>query len=150
VSIGGFVAGKGDVIHHIRHHARSLIFTAAFPPSCAAVPLAAMEVAEKEPGRRERLWAITVTMRTALQRLGFDTGNSESPIIPLVIGSTEQACCLWRELFDRGIFTTPVVPPAVPQGRAMIRTSYMATHTDGHIDRILKALESAGKKLGIL
>jgi hypothetical protein len=105
---------------------------------------------EIRPERRERLWQITRKMKEGFQSLGFDTGLSESPIIPLTVGDDMKAFQMWRILFDEGVFASPVVSPAVPPGHAIIRTSYMATHTDEHLDFLLDAFEKVGKQLGII
>lgn len=149
-SIGGFVAGSASVVDYIRHHARSQIFSAAFPPSCAATVLGALEIIRSEPERRERLQAITGRMRVSFAGMGFDIGNSKSHIIPLVIGDASKVLHVWRFLFDRGIFVTPVVSPAVPAGRDMIRMSFMSTHTDEQLARVVELMEAAAKKFDIL
>lgn len=149
-SIGGFIAGDADIIHYIKHHARSLIFSASFPPSCAASVLAALEIIEKEPERRERLWKNTEKMHKEFKRLGFDTGTSTTPVIPVIVGDNMQVLQMWRRLFEEGIFVTPVISPAVPEGRALIRTSYMATHTDQHLNKVLDGFSKIGKELNVI
>jgi 8-amino-7-oxononanoate synthase len=149
-SIGGFVVANEDVIHFMKHNSRQLIFSASPPPASVASVIAALGIIDREPERRERLWHNTNKMMKAFKRMGFDTGASETPIIPLVMGEMEQAFMMWKTLYDQGVFVNPVVPPAVPQGRCMIRTSYMATHTDEMLDRVLNILEKAGKELGVI
>ena len=149
-SIGGFVVANEDVIHFMKHNSRQLIFSASPPPASVASVIAALGIIDREPERRERLWHNTKKMMKAFKRMGFDTGASETPIIPLVMGEMEQAFMMWKTLYDQGVFVNPVVPPAVPQGRCMIRTSYMATHTDEMLDRVLNILEKAGKELGVI
>jgi len=149
-SIGGFVVADEDVIHFMKHNSRPLIFSASPPPASVASVIAALDIIDREPERRERLWHNTTKMMTAFKQMGFDTGASETPIIPLVMGEMEQAFMMWKTLNDQGVFVNPVVPPAVPQGRCMIRTSYMATHTDAMLDRVLEIIEKAGKKLGVI
>lgn len=149
-SIGGFVAANEDVIHYIKHTSRPLIFSASPSPASAASVLAALEIIDQEPERRERLWHNTNKMRKAFKRMGFDTGVSETPIIPLLMGEMEQAFMMWKILWEEGVFVNPVVPPATQPGRCLIRTSYMATHTDEMLDRALGILEKAGKKLGVI
>ena len=149
-SIGGFAAADEDVIHYMKHHARPLIFSASPPPASVAAVIAALDIIDGEPDRRERLWHNTRKMMKALKQMGFDIGVAETPIIPLMMGEMERAFMMWKALGDAGVFTNPVVPPAVPQGRCMIRTSYMATHTDEMLDRILVIVEEAGKKLGLI
>ncbi|MDH7493390.1 MAG: pyridoxal phosphate-dependent aminotransferase family protein [Candidatus Saccharicenans sp.] len=150
VSIGGFVAGAKKVVSYIKHHARSLIFSAAATPASVAAVLAALEVIETEPQRRERLWQVTKYMRESFQKLGFNTGPSQTPIIPILIGDDDKCFALWKSLRDEGIFTTPVIHPAVPHGQALIRTSYSANHTDEELSLILAAFEKCGRALGII
>lgn len=150
VSIGGFVVGKKKVVSYIKHHARSLIFSAAATPASVAAVLAALEVIETEPERRERLWQVTNFMRESFQKLGFNTGPSQTPIIPIMIGDDEKCFAMWKTLRDEGIFTTPVIHPAVPHGQALIRTSYSANHTDEELRLILAAFEKCGRALGII
>ena len=149
-SIGGFVVADEDVIHFMKHNSRPLIFSASPPPASVASVIAALGIIDREPERRERLWHNTNKMMKAFRQMGFDTGASETPIIPLVMGEMEHAFMMWKMLNDQGVFVNPVVPPAVPQGRCMIRTSYMATHTDEMLDRVLDIIEKAGKKLGVI
>jgi 8-amino-7-oxononanoate synthase len=149
-SIGGYVVADEDVIHFMKHNSRPLIFSASPPPASVASVIAALGIIDREPERRERLWHNTNKMKKAFKQMGFDTGASETPIIPLLMGEMEQAFMMWKILNDQGVFVNPVVPPAVPQGRCMIRTSYMATHTDEMLDRVLNIIEKAGKKLGII
>ncbi|TFH33805.1 MAG: pyridoxal phosphate-dependent aminotransferase family protein [Anaerolineales bacterium] len=149
-SLGGFVAGDENIIHYIQHHARSLIFSAAMPASNVAAALAALDIMEKEPERVDRLWEITERMRNGLQSLGFDTGKSISPIIPVIIGEMEPALEAWKKLFDAGVYTNVFVPPGVPEGHCLLRTSYMATQTDEQIDRALNIFSDVGKELGLI
>jgi len=149
-SIGGFVAASEDVIHYIKHTSRPLIFSASPPPASVASVIAALDIIDQEPDRRERLWHNTRKMMKAFKQMGFDTGTSETPIIPLLMGEMDRAFMMWKLLGDEGVFVNPVVPPATQQGRSLIRTSYMATHTDEMLDRVLVILEKAGKKLGII
>jgi 8-amino-7-oxononanoate synthase len=149
-SIGGCVAGDEDVIHFLKHHARSLIFSASLPPSAVATVTACLDIIEEEPERRERLWEITRKMLEGFKALGFDTGVSETPIIPIFTGDMEKAFIMRKMLFDAGIFVNPVVPPAVPPDQTLIRTSFMATHTDSQLDFALETFGKVGKKLGII
>ena len=148
-SIGGFAAANEDVIHYMKHNARPLIFSASSPPASVASVIAALDIIDKEPGRRERLWANTNKMINAFREMGYDTGAAETPIVPLVMVDMEHTFMMWKILSEEGVFVNPVVPPAVPQGRSLIRTSYMATHTTGQLDLVLDIVEKAGKKLGI-
>ncbi len=149
-SLGGFVAGEKKVISYIKHFARSMIFSASITPASVATVLATLAIIQNEPERREKLWSITKKMRTGFQAMGFKTGPTETPIIPLIIGTDELAFMLWRLIRDEGLFTNPVVYPAVPKGQALIRTSYSATHTDEQLERVLKIFKKCGKQLGII
>jgi 8-amino-7-oxononanoate synthase len=149
-AVGGFIAGERYVIEHIKHNARSQIFSAAPPPASMAAAMKALELVEREPERRKQLWENTKYMMGELGRLGFDTGDAASPVIPLVVGEDMRAYTLAARLQDEGVFVNPVVTPAVPPGSAMIRTSYMATHTREHLDRALEAFEKVGRALGII
>ena len=149
-SLGGFVAGEKKVISYIKHHARALIFSASMTPASVATVLATLDIFEKEPERRKRLWEITVKMRNGFQAMGYDTGPTETPVIPVIIGDDERAFMLWKMLRELGIFTNPVVYPAVPHGQALIRTSYSASHSDEELDTVLAGFEKCGKMLGVL
>jgi len=149
-SLGGFIAGDDDVIHYIKHHARSLIFSASIPPANAAASLAALQVMKDEPERIARLSQIAERMRNDFQKLGFNTGNSCTPVIPIIIGDDMQTVFTWRQLFDNGVFVNPVIPPGVAQGRSLLRTSYMATHTDEQLDEVLDVFERVGKEMGLI
>jgi 8-amino-7-oxononanoate synthase len=149
-SIGGFVAGSETVIHYLKHHARPLIFTAALPPSNTAGVLAALDIMQREPERRVRLWENTKRLQDGLRQLGFDIGPTQTPIVPVLIGPLEKTFLFWRKLFDAGVFTNPVVPPAVPPSQCRLRTSLMATHTAEQIDRALDAFALLGKELGVV
>lgn len=149
-SIGGVVVGDRPVISYIKHHARPLIFSAAATPASVASVLAVLDMLENEPELRKRLWAITERMRTGFQAMGYDTGPSRTPIIPVLIHDDEKCFMFWRLLREEGIFTTPVIYPAVPQGHSLIRTSYGAGHTDEELDAVLAAFEKCGKALGLI
>jgi 8-amino-7-oxononanoate synthase len=149
-TVGGFVAGDAVVIDFIKHQARSAIFSAAPPPASVASALKAIEIVEREPERRKHLWENTKTMRRELSTLGFDTGDSTSPVIPIVVGPDMEAFRMTTRLQEEGVFVNPVVSPAVPEGRAMIRTSYMATHTTDHLDMALAALAKVGREMGLI
>jgi 8-amino-7-oxononanoate synthase len=149
-SIGGFVAADAVVIDYLRNNARALIFSASMPPAAVATVLQALAIIRTEPERQERLWANTRRMMDAFTSLGFDIGPTETPIVPILIGPMEMTFRFWRDLFDAGVFTNPVVPPAVPEGSCRLRTSFMATHTDDQLDFVLEAIERVGRKYGIL
>ncbi|MEZ4588392.1 MAG: pyridoxal phosphate-dependent aminotransferase family protein [Gemmatimonadales bacterium] len=149
-SIGGFVAGSRQVVNYLRHHSRPLIFTAALPPANTAGVLAALEVLRTESDRREQLWANTRRLSEGFRQLGFDTGPSETPIVPILIGPLEKTLYMWRKVFDAGVFTNPVVPPAVPPSQCRLRTSVMATHTPDQIDFCLESIGRIGRELGVI
>lgn len=149
-SLGGFVAGDAKIISYIKHFARSLIFSASITPASVATALATVDIIQTDPERRERLWNITKKMKSGFQSMGYDTGPTETPIIPAIIGSDEMAFMLWRLLREDGIFANPVIYPAVPKDQALIRTSYSATHTDEELDTVLASFEKCGKQLGII
>jgi 8-amino-7-oxononanoate synthase len=149
-SIGGFIAGSADVIHYIKHVARSLMFSASPPPASVASVSAALDIIANEPERRERLWKNTTKMFTGFKELGFEVGPSQTPIIPVVVGENEKAFLMAMMLQEEGVFANVAVTPAVPDGKALIRTSYMATHTEEHLDIVLKAFEKVGRKLDII
>ncbi len=149
-SVGGFIAASEDVIHYLKHNSRALIFSASAPPSNVASVMAALEIIKKDKRRISRLWRNTGKMMKGLKQLGFDTGTSRTPIIPIVVGEDLKAFQMWRMLFDRGIFTTPVVAPAVPPGRALIRVSNMATHTSRQLNYVLTVFGEVGQALGII
>ena len=149
-SIGGFISGDADIIHYIKHLARSLIFSASPPPASVASVSAAIDIIENEPERREQLWKNTNRMLESFRELGFKVGNSQTPIIPIIVGEDEKAFLMAVMLQEEGVFANVAVTPAVPNGMALIRTSYMATHTDEHLDIVITAFEKVGKKLGII
>ncbi|HEY8123140.1 MAG TPA: aminotransferase class I/II-fold pyridoxal phosphate-dependent enzyme [Myxococcota bacterium] len=149
-SVGGFIAGSRLVVDYIKHTARSAIFSAAPAPPVIGAVIKALDILEREPERRKALWENTDYMNRALTSLGFDIGKPQSPVIPIMIGPDEIAYEMAVRLQDEGVFANPVVSPAVPQGNAMIRTSYMATHTREHLDTALDALASVGRQLGVI
>ncbi len=149
-SLGGFLAGDDDVIHYIKHHCRTLIFSASMPPPAVAAALAALDIIESEPERRERLRQIYTRMKREFDALGFDTGNSETAIIPIKIGENEHTFRFWRALLDNGIYGNTIITPAVLPGESLIRTSYMATHTDEEMNRVLEVFEKLGKQFGLI
>jgi 8-amino-7-oxononanoate synthase len=149
-SLGGFIAGSADVIHFIQHHARALIFSASMPPANVAATLAALEVMQEEPERIVRVNQIGERMRARFRQLGFDVGASETPIIPIVIGDNTHTFAAWKALYEAGIYTNAVVSPAVPPELSLLRTSYMATHTDEQLGCVLEAFEQVGQTLGLI
>ncbi|HHN65371.1 MAG TPA: pyridoxal phosphate-dependent aminotransferase family protein [Nitrospirae bacterium] len=149
-SIGGFVAGDKDVIHYVKHFARSLIFSASPPPASVAAVSAALDIIEQEPERIERLWKNTRRMLKTFKELGFEVGPSQTPIIPVIVGENETAFKFAIMLQQEGVFANVAVSPAVPNGKALIRTSYMATHTDEHLDIVTEAFKKVGRSLGLI
>jgi len=149
-SIGGFIAGSEEVIHYIKHFARSLMFSASPPPASVAAVSAALDIIESEPERLESLWRNTRKMLKGLKDLGFQVGPSETPIIPILVGASETAFKMAMMLQDEGVFANVAVSPAVPEGKALIRTSYMATHTEEQLDRVLAALAGVGRSMGLI
>ena len=146
-SIGGFVAGDADVMEWVKHGARSFIFSASIPPSQVAAALAAMEIMQEEPERIERLWSITRKMHEGYRSMGFNIGPSETPVIPIIIGDELKTQIAWKMLFEAGIYTNAVFPPGVPPSKSLLRTSYMATHTDAQLDYVLETFYQVGKEL---
>ena len=149
-SLGGFVAANKKVVSYIKHSARALIFSASITPASVATVLATLDIIETEPDRRARLWEITNKMKSSFQAMGYNTGPSATPIIPLMIFDDEKAFTLWRSLREHGIFANPVIYPAVPQGQSLIRTSYSATHSDEELDYVLECFRQSGKALGLI
>ena len=149
-SLGGFIAGDEDIIHYIQHHARSLIFSASMPASNVAAVMASLEIMKNEPERVDRLWQVTERMRAGLKAAGFNTGPSVTPVIPIMIGDFEKTITAWNLCFQRGLYTNAVISPAVPPDQCLLRTSYMATHTDDQIDRALEILRGVGRELELI
>jgi 7-keto-8-aminopelargonate synthetase-like enzyme len=149
-SLGGFISGAEDVIHYIQHKARSLIFSASIPPANAAAALAALDIIEGEPERIDRVNQIGERMRAGFRQSGFNVGDSQTPIVPVVIGDDMRTFGTWKALYEAGVYTNPVVSPAVPPSLALLRTSYMATHTDEQLDRVLETFSAVGQSLGLI
>lgn len=149
-SIGGFIAGKADVIHYVQHTARTLIFSASLPAANVTTVLTVLDILESEPQHVERLWDNSRFMLNGLKQLGFDTGPSNTPIIPIIIRDDIRTALAWRALVDNGVYTNPVVPPGVPPNLSLLRTSYMATHTKDHLQKALGILEMVGENLDLI
>lgn len=149
-SVGGFIAGDEDVIHYIKHFARSFIFSASISPANTAAALAALQVMRQEPERVERVNKIADRMRKAFCEMGFNVGHSMTPIIPIFIGDTSRTFVIWKLLFQGGIFVNPTIPPAVPEGKQLLRASFMATHTEEQLSQVLKTFETVGKQVGLI
>jgi len=148
-SIGGFIAADKTVINFIKHNSRSLMFSASMTPSSAASVLAAIEIMENEPERMAHLMELTEYARKRFNVLGFDTGKSESPIIPLFIRDDIKTLQMAQRLLEEGVFVNPVVSPAVPKEDCIIRISLMATHTIEQVDRAIEKIASVAKELDV-
>jgi 8-amino-7-oxononanoate synthase len=144
-SLGGVVAGPKEVINYIKHHGRSLIYSASISPASLGAALAALDIMERDSEPRERLHANVKRMRDGLIQLGFKVGRTESPVLPIHIGEEMRMLPFWRMLLNEGVYTNAVIPPAVAPDDTMIRTSFMATHTPEMIDRALGIFERVGK-----
>lgn len=149
-TIGGCIASTEEMIHFLRHHARSLMFSASLPPAPVAAATMALQIIEEEPDRRRQLWSNADYLRDGYHNLGFDTGVSETPVVPVVVGDEQRVLRMWRLLFDAGVFASPVMFPGVPKDKALLRTSCMATHTQDHLDRVLEVFKKVGRELGLI
>ncbi|MFW6347932.1 MAG: aminotransferase class I/II-fold pyridoxal phosphate-dependent enzyme, partial [Cyclonatronaceae bacterium] len=149
-SLGGFLVGDRPVIEYVRHNSPAHIFSASMPPANAATVLKALEILKTETWRLDRLEYISNYMRKGLRELGFNVWTSNTPIIPVVIGEMMSCFMFWKDLFEAGVYANAVVPPAVPKGQSLIRTSYSATHTDDQLNAILDAFYKIGVKHGII
>jgi len=149
-SLGGFVAGDESVIHYVKHHARSLIFSASIPAANTVAALTALQIMREEPERIARVNEIGARMRKAYSELGFNIGESVTPIVPIIIGDNDLTFLTWKMLFEAGVFVNPVISPAVATGRQLLRTSYMATHTDEQLEQVVEIFAKVGKKVGLI
>ncbi len=149
-SVGGYVAGKREVVSFIKHKARPFIFTAALPSMQMAAALEALNIIEKESKHKEKLWKNVKHYQEGMAALGFNTMGTQTPIVPVFIGEDEAALAFWKMLWEEGVFTTPAMSPAVPSGQSIIRTSVNANHSSEQIDKVLAAFGIVGKKLGII
>lgn len=149
-SLGGFVAGPERVINFIKHFSPALIFSASPTPASVAAALAALDILEEEPERVEKLISNANYMREGLKKKGFNVIDGRTAIVPVMVGNDNTALQMWRMLYDGGVFVNVFVPPGVPEGRQMMRTSYMATHEKEHLNEIIDAFEKAGKQLGLI
>jgi len=148
--LGGYVCGSKSLIDYLYHRARPFLFSTSHPPAVAAACLTAFDVLEEEPERIERLWANTKRFKAGLKRLGFDTGTSETPITPILVGEADLAMRFSDRLFERGVFAQGIGFPTVAKGKARLRTIVTATHTDEDLDRALSILGDVGRELGVL
>jgi 8-amino-7-oxononanoate synthase len=149
-SLGGFVVAQEDVITHIKHTARALIFSASMIPASVASAQFSLDVIKNEPERRQRLWQITERILEGFKKIGLDVGESETPVVPVIIGPDEMCFAFWKTLFANHVFANPVISPATPPGRALIRTSYMATHTDEDIAIVLEVFGRCAREFGLV
>ena len=149
-SVGGFMTGPREVVNWVKHKARPFIFTAALPAMQMAAALQALHIMQDEPQHRAKLWRNVERLKRGMDALGFDTMGSETPIVPVLIGEDDLTLMFWKGLWEEGIYTTPSVPPAVPAGQSIIRTSVNANHTEEQLDRLLEAFSVVGKRLGVL
>ncbi|HKJ67879.1 MAG TPA: aminotransferase class I/II-fold pyridoxal phosphate-dependent enzyme [bacterium] len=149
-SVGGFIAGEEPVIDYLKHHTRTMIFTAALPPSNVATVSKALEILQREPERATQVKENAKYVRENLHSMGYDTGESTTPVVPVIIGEEMKTFSVWKELMKNGVYTNPVIPPAVPPRRSLLRTSYMATHTREQLDFCLEAFRKAGKKYKVI
>jgi 8-amino-7-oxononanoate synthase len=148
-SLGGFIASDNEVINFIKHNSRSLLFSASMTPASTASVLASLEIMENEPERIQHLWDLTAYALEGFKSAGFDTGKSETPIIPLFIRDDVKALQMTKQLLEDGIFINPVVAPGVPKEDSLIRYSLMATHTKQQVDISIEKITKAAKKLGV-
>jgi 8-amino-7-oxononanoate synthase len=149
-SLGGVIAGDRDVIDFIMHHGRSLIFSASMPPANVATVLACLDVIEADPSYVQRVHTQADKVRTGLRELGFNCGESVTPIVPVIIGDEMRTLLTWKAMFENGVYVNPVVPPGVPPSKSLLRTSYMATHTDAQIDTVLNVFRAVGAQMGLI
>ncbi|MHB8931135.1 MAG: aminotransferase class I/II-fold pyridoxal phosphate-dependent enzyme [Melioribacteraceae bacterium] len=149
-SLGGFVAGEERVINYLKHHSSALIFSASPTPASVAAALAALNILEEEPWRVEKLIKNANKMRTELAAAGFTIIDGRTAIVPVIVGNDELAFAMWRKLYDAGVFVNVFISPGVPQGRQMMRTSYMSSHEDEHLDFIINAFKTVGKEIGLI
>jgi len=149
-SIGGFIAGPRKVLDWVKHFGRTLIFSASLPPASTAAALAALDILEREPEMVDHLHKLAAQWRQGLSDIGFDVGRSETPIVPINVGDEYSTVMFWKSLIEDGVYTNPVTYPAVPMGRAMLRTSCMATHTSEQIEQALERFRTVGRRQGIL
>src|SRR3954452_15941010 len=148
--LGGYVCGSRDLIDYLYHRARPFLFSTSHPPAVAAACLAAFDILEQEPERIDRLWENTRYFKAGLQSAGFNTGISETPITPVIVGEAATAHQLSRELFEEGVLATGIGFPTVPKGKARVRTIVSSAHTTAELDRALEVFETAGKRLALI
>lgn len=148
-STGGFVAGTSRVINYIRHFGRPMIFSASLTPSCTAAAMAALDILIAEPERATRVCENARLMKKGLDEIGYQTGDVEGAIVPVIIGNSMMTWMIWNELLQAGVYTNPILYPAVAKGQEMLRTSYLATHTEDHLQKALEIFQKVGRNYGI-
>lgn len=148
-STGGFVAGGKKVIDFIKHFGRPMIFSASLTPSCTAAASTALDILIEEPELANQARANSAKMKKGLEEMGYQTGQAQAAIVPVTIGDNLKTFMIWKELLDAGVYTNPILYPAVAKGREMLRTSYLATHTEEHLSRALEVFQQVGKNYGI-
>ncbi|HCZ22961.1 MAG TPA: 8-amino-7-oxononanoate synthase [Rikenellaceae bacterium] len=149
-SLGGFISGDETIINYLKHNSRSLIFSASMTPAAVAAASRALDIMIEEPERREKLWKVTHHAQKAFKENGFDTGHTQSPIIPLFVRDTIKAMKIVRMAYEKGVFITPVIAPAVPEKDVLIRFALMATHTCEQVDEAVEKLTSIFKETGVI
>ncbi|MEG8947179.1 aminotransferase class I/II-fold pyridoxal phosphate-dependent enzyme [Rosettibacter firmus] len=149
-SLGGFVAGPERVINYLKHHSSALIFSASPTPAAVAAALAALDILEQEPWRVQKLINNANKVRQGLKEAGFNIVDGRTAIVPVIVGDDNLAFQMWRKLFDAGVFVNVFISPGVPPGRQMMRTSYMSTHEDEHLEFIIDTFKKVGKELGLI
>ncbi|HEY3289090.1 MAG TPA: pyridoxal phosphate-dependent aminotransferase family protein [Anaerolineae bacterium] len=149
-SLGGVIGGSKDVIDYIQHHARPFIFSASMPAANAAAVLACLDIIEADPSYVQQVHKQAAKVRVALRDMGYNCGESVTPVVPVMIGSEMNTVFAWKAFYDHGVYVNPVLPPGVPPNKSMLRTSYMATHTDEQIERVIKAFYEVGTYIGLI
>lgn len=149
-SLGGVIAGDRDVIDYIMHHARSLIFSASMPPANVASVLACLDIIEEDPSYVQRVHQQSTKVRDGLRAMGYNCGESVTPIVPVFVGDEMKTIFTWKAMFEHGVYVNPVLPPGVPPSKSLLRTSYMATHTDAHVKAVLEAFKDVGTQMGLI
>ncbi|MFM1851990.1 MAG: hypothetical protein RIS54_1674 [Verrucomicrobiota bacterium] len=147
-STGGFVAASREIIDYMRTNSKQTIFSAALSPSQAAIAMTALDIMQNEPEHHQRLWANTRKYKAMLKQLGLDIWESETPAVPIMLGSKERVYPFWKALLDKGVFTVMSIAPAVPVGKDLVRTAISAMHTEEQLERIAEAMAYAVKKVG--
>jgi 7-keto-8-aminopelargonate synthetase-like enzyme len=147
-SMGGFIAGSAEMVEFLKHKARCMIFTASLAPAVVGGVLKALEIMRAEPERIDQLWKNTRKMHEGFKQIGFKIGTTQTPIVPILIGSEAKAFAFSQRLYDEGVFATPAIYPAVRYGEAIVRTSFMSSHTEDDLDKVLQIFAKIAKELG--